>query len=392
MKLTYEDNFKSEREDGRFTSSLAAQMEMLRHYKPILRLPDELTPEIFADWRDKVKNKTEKLLSLPERTPQPAPKLLSSVQRDGYRAEKWELYPDSYSAVPFFVLVPDGASAENKAPAVFCLPGAITSKEWLAGEPIIEGKATFTKYPERNHMAKHYAENGIVAFAFDHPEQCECSVGEMRGRSSMQYAFGCLQYGGNYVGMQVFPLLLAIEFAKTFDFIDTSRLALSAHSLGTLPAAMLGLISDDIKAIVFNDFVCDTMSRFYAITELDEKDIHQFVIEWNIVPGFWRWLSVPDLLAALAPKYLACNEGGEEECLCNIRRAYVCLGVPENLMITHYPKYKEADARVFGREMPKYGLTVEEYYARCYVDAPDHSFRPAPSLALLKECFYKQEK
>ncbi len=69
------------------------------------------------------------------------------------------------------------------------------------------------------------------------------------------------------------------------------------------------------------------------------------------------------------------------------RRAYACLGVSERLKISHYPKYREENARIYGGEMPKYGLTIEEYYERCYVDAPDHSFRAMPSLAILKECF-----
>ncbi len=387
MQLTYQEHFKSKREDGRFTSQLAAHMEMLRNHKPLLRLPDELTPEIFSKWQNEVKRKVEALLCMPAITPQPAPKLLSTVQRDGYRVEKWELYPDDYTAVPFLMLIPDGVSDADKAPAVFCLPGAITSKEWLADEPLIEGKPSFTKYPDRNHMAKYYAENGMVAFAFDHPEQCECAVGDLRGRSSIKLNFGYLQYGFTYMGMQAFSLLLAVEFAKTLGFIDADKLAVSAHSLGTMPVAMLALISDDIKAVVYNDFVCDTANRYVAITEEDETAISALATEWHMFPGLWKWLSYPDILAALAPKYLACNEGGATAHLATIRRAYEAVGVPERLRVTHYPKYQDPANRHYEEEIPDCGLTVEEYYARCYVDAPDHSFRAAPSLALLKDCF-----
>ncbi len=387
MMLSYENNFKSQREDGRFTSHLAAHMEMLRNYKPILRLPEELTPEGFSAWQNKVKIKLSELMCLPEITPQPAPKRLSSVQREGYRVEKWELYPDDYLAIPFLMLIPDRVSESSKAPAVFCLPGALTSKEWLADEPLIEGKPSFTKYPERNHMAKYYAENGMVAFAFDHPEQCECAVGHLRGRSSQQLNFGYLQFGLNYIGMQAFPILLAIAFAKTLDFVDSSKLAVSAHSLGTVPMAMLALISDDIKAIVFNDFVCDTASRYVAITEEEETAVNALATEWHMFPGLWKWFSYPDLLAALAPKYLACNEGGAASHLDTIRRAYDFAGMPERLYITQYPKYQDASARHYERPLPDHGLTLEEYYAHCYVDAPDHSFRKEPSLTLLKHAF-----
>ncbi len=386
--LSYENNFKSQRKDGRFTSHLAAHMEMLRHHKPLLRLPDELTPESFAKWQGEVKEKVKELLSLPEITPQPAPKRLSCVQRKGYRVEKWELYPDDYMAIPFLMLIPDNVNEENKAPAVFCLPGAITSKEWLAGEPLVEGKPSFTKYPERNHMAKHYVENGMIAFAFDHPEQCECQTGELRGRSSGQLNFGYLQFGLTYIGMQAFPILLALEFAKTLGFVDASRLAVSAHSLGTVPVAMLALLSDDIGAVVFNDFVCDTQSRYVTITEMDETAVNALATEWHMLPGLWKWLSYPDMLAALAPKYLACNEGGATMHLDTIRRAYDLLGMSDRLRITQYPKYQEPASRHHEGELPKYGMSLEAYYAACYVDAPDHSFRAEPSLALLKDAFH----
>ncbi len=387
MQLTYEDHFKSKREDGRFTSQLAAHMEMLRHHKPLLGLPDELTLEIFTAWQNEVKMKVKELLCMPEITPQPAPKLLSSVQRDGYRVEKWELYPDDYTAVPFLMLIPDTVSDVNQAPAVFCLPGALTSKEWLADEPLIEGKSSFTKFPDRNHMAKYYAQNGMVAFAFDHPEQCECSIGELKGRSSIQMVFGYLQTGLTYPGMQTFPLLLAVEFAKSLDFIDASKLAVSAHSLGTMPVTFLALLSDDIKAVVFNDFVCDPASRYVTITEENETDMRQLSAEWHIIPGYWKWFSHQDLLAALAPKYLACNEGGATSHLETIRRAYDAVGMQDRLRITYYPKYQDPANRHYEGKLPDHGLTFEEYYDHCYVDVPDHSFRIDLALALLKDCF-----
>ena len=41
MQLTYEKDFKSQREDGRFVSHMAVHMEKMRHYKPILALPEQ---------------------------------------------------------------------------------------------------------------------------------------------------------------------------------------------------------------------------------------------------------------------------------------------------------------------------------------------------------------
>ena len=71
--LSYEKHFKSNRADGRFVSSLAAYMEQLRHLKPELSLPAELTPEVFTQWQKKVAAKVLELLQMPEMTEQPAP-------------------------------------------------------------------------------------------------------------------------------------------------------------------------------------------------------------------------------------------------------------------------------------------------------------------------------
>ena len=123
---TVKNQFVSSRPDGRFTSSMAAHMEMLRREKPKLSLPENLTKENFPQWNAAVREKLRELLLLPEFTPQPSPVLLSSVQREGYRVDKWEFYPDDYTAVPFLALIPDGASAEHPVPGVICLPGSFS--------------------------------------------------------------------------------------------------------------------------------------------------------------------------------------------------------------------------------------------------------------------------
>ncbi len=154
-----------------------------------------------------------------------------------------------------------------------------------------------------------------------------------------------------------------------------------------VPFAMLALISDDIKAVVYNDFVCDAVSRYVTITEGDETMINGLATEWHMFPRLWRWLSYSDILAALAPKYLACNEGGATSHIHKIRRAYELVGMPDRLRITQYPKYQDPSARLHEGALPDHGLTLAEYDDCCYVDASDHSFRAAPSLALLRDAF-----
>lgn len=134
MKLTDKQHFSSVRTDGRHTSTLAALLEMMRQRNADLRLPDKLDVESFSKWQEDVKQRAKLLLNLPKATAQAEPVMLWKKQKDGYRVEKWEYYPDSYTAVPFLALIPDGADAEHPVASVMCMLGSNHNKEFTAGE------------------------------------------------------------------------------------------------------------------------------------------------------------------------------------------------------------------------------------------------------------------
>lgn len=393
MKYNYDKDYAPRPEDGRRTEALPAWMEYLRRHRPLLSLPEQLTKESFAVWKAEVRKRLVSLYDLPEicRT---QPKKISILQRNGYRTEKWEFYPCETAAVPALVQVPDCASPDHPAPLVFCFPGAIHSKEFVAGEPFLERPAArFEKYPERNRMAQYYAENGMIAVTFD-----PISVGEtafvndepgdhgIRARNELIY--GLMEYGLSYPVLSAYQAMCFMQFCKTLPYADPERIALSAHSLGTETALPLALLCDDIKALVFNDFLCDQRVRYVSITETGTDFAGRGMDLAHILPGKFRYFCYPDLCAAAAPMYLALNEGGAKEDLDKVRRAYAAVGAEDRLMISHYPKFREASSRLHENEqMPLYGLSAEEFFAYTCTDAPDHSFRKEPSLELLRRCF-----
>lgn len=392
MNYTYEKDYAL-REDGRTSVSLASWMEYLRRSVPLLTLPKELTQESFASWRAKVREKLEMLLSMPEETNQPAPVRLSSVQRNGYRTEKWEFYPYDTAAVPVLMEIPDTATPENPAPLVFCFPGAIHNKEFVAGEPLLDHPAAkFEKYPERNRMGLYMAQNGMVSVTLDPISIAETAFrgeeGDHGCRCQREMTYGLLEYGWSYPGLSVFQALCFMRFCKTLPFVDASRIGLAAHSLGTETALPLAVICDDIKVLVFNDFLCDQRRRYTSITETDASFSGKGSELPHILPGKFRYFCYPDLCAAVAPAYLALNEGGTEEDLCKVRRAYEALGIPERLSISYYPRYASPESRPHPEEsLPAHGLSPETFFEYTCTDAPDHSFRREPSLAILKKCF-----
>ena len=389
--ISYETHFKSKRPDGRFYSPLAAHMQMLRDLTPKLSVPENLTKESFFKWKGDVKEKLRELLLLPDFTPQPNPIKLGSIKRDTYTVEKWELYPDKYTAVPFLILIPDCASKENPVPGVMCLPGSAHSKEFLAGEPLLDNPmCQIAKYPDRNQMALYMVKNNMVAFAFDNPETAESGLemGGPCGKSRVQMCYGYIQSGLCYPGVSVFHKLCVMDFIKSLNYVDKDRLALSAHSLGTEAALYLALLCDDFKALVFNDGLRDQRYHYMSITEQDElTGMVQNIGNWHEVPGIMRWFGFPDLCAALAPKYVAFNEGGGDCWFEKVRSTYRLFGAEDRVRVSHYPKYADENSRNCHGDAPKFGLSPEQYDEFNYIDAPDHSFREEPSISLLKDCF-----
>ena len=392
--FSWENNFCSKRSDGRHISTLASTMARIRDMKPALEFLTEFDKEQFQNWKSKVKNKLHELMCFPEFTEQPAPVMIKVVNRDGYQVQHWEFFPDDWSVVPVLMLVPDGISCDNKAPGVLCFPGSASSKEFLAGESLLDHpNCQRAKFPERNAMAQHYVKAGMVAVAFDNPGTAELAEFMPKNVASQwgtrtKLSGELLNAGHNYPGLSVFQKICFLKWFKKLDFIDKSKIAVSGHSLGSEPAMILGVLDDDISAVVFNDFVCDPRLREVAMTDLMIDEIRDVNGNWHHVPEMWKWFGFPDLLAALAPKPLTLNEGGVHEHIELVNTAYKLFDATDNLNVKQYPKFADSqNEHTLEETLPAYGLSALDYMEHARVDVQDHSFRPEASLTFLKKHF-----
>ena len=107
-----------------------------------------------------------------------------------------------------------------------------------------------------------------------------------------------------------------------------------------------------------------------------------------MIPDMYASHGKPELCAAFAPRYLALNEGGADEVTDIVRRAYAAVGAEDHLQICYYPKYEDPANRPAMGPIPKYGLTMDQFYEDySFVDVPDHSFRAERSIELLRKAF-----
>ncbi len=371
--------FVSDRDDGRFAETAGFLHKYLQELKPKLGFDPDISLDEFPAWRQTVREKLLELMCFPEVPPQPEPRRVDVQDRDGYRLERWEAFPEPYSVVPYYVLIPEGASQQSPLPAVLCFPGSTKSKESLAGEPEL-GQQTPPDDPKwaDNRMAYHYVRRGMVAVAVENPATGELNS-PMRPRSSLSV---CGIWAGRcYEAISVFQKACVLRWLATQDYVDTKRIATSGHSLGAKPADILAVLYPDVvRAVVHNDFVCNWQERAVA-QNLDVPGTHQ------IVPGLFQWFDYTDLEASLAPRPLLFTEGGRANQIAKIRRAYELHNAAKAVQVYHYEKYSDPKSRPLdGAEMP-IGITMEQYFAYANVDAAQHRFRPTRAVPWLAKVF-----
>lgn len=365
----------TDRQDGRFQSTRGTVQYMLKQMKPAYAFDPSFTPAEFKEWQSGLRTAMKELMHFPEIADLPAPVCIKTVQRDGYRVEKWESYPLPGSVVPYLVLIPDGVDPGHKAPAVLCIPGFGGSKEGLAGEN--EGDYDLISFPaesvKKNAMALHYVKRGLVAVAVDNP-----SCAELSDNGHFDYLNTSrilLEMGWSYLGLSAYQDWNILSWMKELDFVNKDRLIVSGFSLGTEPLMVLGTLDPSIYAFVYNDFLCRTLERILVMTKPDPKGIRPFPnsIE-HLIPGFLTQFDFPDLVAALAPRPVICTEGGLDRDFDLIRKAYEISGKPDYFTYYHYKKFADPKDRKQIEKVPE-GIDRDTYFNLVNVDPENHYFK-----------------
>ncbi len=383
------EDFETKRTDGRFENHMAFAWDYVRRMVPEysfnkLKDADELPP-----WRAKVRAKLGELLMLPEKLPAPEFKMLREERRDEYRLYRYEFYPEARLAVPILVLVPERAiNDESKVPAVVCLPGSGASLNSLAGEPDEYGN----HYPARNRQAWHYAQLGMVSVAIENPATAESGVREVNHFATQaQFARMMTLAGRSNWGFMVEHVLETVDFLRRHPNVDPKRVAISGMSLGCIPALYAAVMSDNIAAVVYNDYVSSWAANALSVT----KGLGGGV-DARRPFGFYRWFDdEPDLMAAVAPRPMIFAEGGAwTNCIEKVLRAYRLAGAEKNLHVAYYEKYADPAARKHeGVDLHQAkGLTDNDYLVMSNVDADQHSFHPDINLPWLAKVFFGTSK
>lgn len=333
----------------------------------------------FPAWQARLRAAMKTLMKFPASGASHPPRLVAATARDGYRVEKWEAYPFPRVAAPFLVLVPDGVTPENPAPAIFCLPGSGQTKEELAGEPAFDAAGGGVGNPGPSAMALHYVREGWIAVAVDHAGSGEQGdLERAAGRTSFDDADVArllLEVGWSWLGYTSYIDQCILDWVKRQPMVDRERIVLSGFSLGTEPMMALGTLNPDLFAFVYNDFLCRTLERARAMTLPDSRGCRQPPNSIrHLVPGFWGLFDFPDIVAALAPRPVICTEGGLDRDAELVALAYRLAGAPGNFRFMHQPRFADPAQRWRGSELPV-GLDRNAFFRLANVDPSNHFFK-----------------
>jgi dienelactone hydrolase len=245
-----------------------------------------------ADFRDRL------LAGLGGDWPQPCllePRVSETIQRDGFRIEKLTYAVEPNDRVPALLLVPDGATAENKAAGI-CLWHQHNG-EYHLGKSEPAGLAGNPMH----HTGAALAREGYVVLCPDALGFEERQTSKLKGGNLERFLF--LKYvveGRSLAWKNILDMRRAVDYLASRPEVQRDKLGCYGHSMGSTHAWLVGPFEPRLKAIVGN--CC--LPTYEGIHR--EELLHCFP---NFVPGLYRYGDTPDIAALVAPRALHLNFG-----------------------------------------------------------------------------------
>lgn len=245
-----------------------------------------------ADFRDRL------LAGLGGEWPEPCPlepRVSETLQRDGYRIEKLTYAAQPEDRVPALLLVPDNATASQKAPGI-CLWHQHNG-EYHLGKSEPAGLAGNPMH----HTGAALARDGYVVLCPDAIGFEERQTGKLKGGNLERFLF--LKYvvdGRCLAWKNILDMRRAVDYLASRPEVQADKLGCYGHSMGSTHAWLVGPFEPRLKAIVGN--CC--LPTYEGIHR--EELLHCFP---NFVPGLYRYGDTPDIAALIAPRALHLNFG-----------------------------------------------------------------------------------
>lgn len=251
--------------------------------------------EDVLSWQREARERLKTLLSLDRFEACPLnPVVLSSESHDGYRVDRMEMETEPDVRMPFYVLVPDGASASDRRAAFIVPHGHGGGSE-----------RTIAPDGERDVMALSLVKRGYLVFAPDargagDRREFMDAGDEHKGRCSHGPLNNlAIALGYSVCGMEVWDLMRLADYALSRPDVD-GRLGAGGFSGGGQQTLFFAACDERVA-------FAEVGGWFYGFKESLLLLPHNCAC--NFVPNLWRYFDCGDIGALIAPRPLFIESG-----------------------------------------------------------------------------------
>lgn len=313
--------------------------------------------------------------------------LLECVREEGYTRYKFRLETLPGVAMPFYMLVPEGVTAQNPARAVIAIPAHGANKDTVAGVPANEAVREKLSRAPKEAYGLAFVKRGYVAFCPDPPGYGERLEPEAREdlafrrttvmasedgghqKDSVQDPLGCScknlaqtaeALGFSLTALEIWDLMRLVDFAINRPEVDAKRIASAGFSGGGQYAMWLAAMDQRIAAAAVSGYV-----HGYYDSILD---VH--LCPCNYAPMLWRLGDISDICSLIAPRPLFVENGLQDPL-----NGYRGIAGPREQV----ERIREA-YRLYGKEDCLQHATPEgshQWYGECYEFLDQALHKPA---------------
>ena len=261
----------------------------------------------WSAWRDKSIKVLGAIMGSPPSIIDPHPEIEYSIRDDGLMRERVVFDVELGLSIPCLVLYRDQLPRSHGMAAVICCHGHGGTKESVAG--IRSSDAAVRIIDEYNYdYGLRLANAGFFVLCPDLRGFGERSdpQNHYQGRDICDINFlkGCI--GGIYpLAQNVWDIQRCVDYLKTREEIDGSRIGIMGLSLGGTVALFAAAIDDRIRASDISGFV-NPLYR-YGIRDAN-------FCGSQIVPQLYRYFDIPDIAGLIAPRPLMLEMGIYDSC------------------------------------------------------------------------------
>ncbi len=258
--------------------------------------------ELANERRPRLKSSLRKAIGSFDAASGFAPKLLESVQCEGYRRERVELSATPGLTFAAYVLIPD--KAEGPLPGVLALHGhGYGSREIVGLLP--DGSPDEAAPGIHQHFAVQLVKRGMIVVAPDvigfgeRRLQADLAASPDAASSCYRLSTQLMMLGKTLTGLRVTEALHAFHYLASRPEADPNRIGAMGFSGGALIAYVSAVMEARIQATVLTGFVNTFKDSIFAVHHCID----------NYTPGLLEHAELPELVGLIAPRPLFLETG-----------------------------------------------------------------------------------